>query len=135
MKSICVLALLTCVNALSAKPDFQCPKQIDPTQSLRTPPVHWKVFSDKVNTRYYLDRIDFYDGPPEEMAHLKPQDDGRVILDSKSKRSYSVVCGYNATSIRLSRELPKGITFCQVNYEKEVHSAGGNPIPLGVSCE
>ena len=119
--------------------DVGCPMKIEVSQSLAAPQDGWTGGQDKLPTE--LAGISVFDGPPEQLADLVP-DDGKETGDSrsdvwnlpKSERGYWLTCRYSSTTVTLTRPLPAAVTRCEAVYEKELHFIGGAPVVRSVAC-
>jgi hypothetical protein len=121
--------------ALSALPahaaSITCPAQIQVREQAdaQTP---WRPFIDKVNARHFLSHVDLYDGPPEGLAQLKPDN---ADTDDKDPSYWSVdasntlyvACNYQDTSVKYVRALPRAEKRCTVTYADNT--------PTGIDCE
>lgn len=138
-----IRGLCTCVAALfasaSALADVGCPMKIEVSQSLATPQEGWTDGREKLPTE--LAGISVFDGPPEELADLVP-DDGADTGDSRSdvwslpknERGYWLTCRYSSTTVTLTRQLPATVTRCEAVYEKQLSFIGGAPVVRSVAC-
>jgi hypothetical protein len=130
----CVLALPTVALA-----DVSCPMKIDVDEKLTVPQPGWTEGLSGLPTE--LAGISVFDGPPEELADLVP-DDGVDAADARSDiwnlpkndRGYWLTCRYSSTTVTLTRQLPATVTRCEAVYEKEIHFVGGDPVVRSVAC-
>ncbi len=119
--------------------DVGCPMKIEVTQSLAAPQEGWTDGQDKLPTE--LGGIAVFDGPPEQLADLVP-DDGKDAGDSRSdvwnlptnERGYWLTCRYSSTTVTLTRPLPATVTRCEAVYEKQLSFIGGAPVVRSVAC-
>jgi hypothetical protein len=140
LKLWCMIAVAS-VAALpgSARADVSCPMKIEVEEKLAAPQSGWTEGQSGLPTE--LAGISVFDGPPEELAELVP-DDGTDAADArtdiwnlpKSDRSYWLICRYSSTTVTLTRQLPASVTRCQAVYEKEIHFAGGDPLVRSTAC-
>jgi hypothetical protein len=129
-------ALLASASALA---DVGCPMTIEVSQSLAAPQEGWTDGADKLPTE--LAGISVFDGPPEELADLIP-DDGTGSGDSRSdiwnlpkiERGYWLTCRYSSTTVTLTRQLPATVTRCEAVYAKDMTFIGGAPVVRSVTC-
>jgi hypothetical protein len=85
--------------------------------------------------------VSVFDGPPEELAELIP-DDGTDATDvrsdiwnlPKNDLGYWLTCRYSSTTVTLTRRLPATVTRCEAVYEKEIHFVGGDPVVRSTAC-
>jgi hypothetical protein len=132
----CVAALLASASALA---DVGCPMKVEVSQSLAVSQEGWTSGQDKLPTE--LAGISVFDGPPEQLADLVP-DDGAESGDSRSdvwnlptnERGYWLTCGYSSTTVTLTRQLPATVTRCEAVYEKQLSFIGGAPVVRSVAC-
>ena len=132
----CVAALLASASALA---DIGCPKKIEVSQSLAAAQEGWTDGREKLPTE--LAGISVFDGPPEQLADLVP-DDGAESGDSRSdvwnlpknERGYWLTCRYSSTTVTLTRPLPATVTRCEAVYEKQLSFIGGAPVVRSVAC-
>jgi len=114
-------------NSAKWKPlDWMCPPVIDveANQTLKKTPEGWRKFVDSTNYRANLEGIHFYDGEPEQMADLRPDDNGLVDVQD---RPHWITCKYLATSVQLTRVLPRALRECRVQYDL-------NKMPKQIEC-
>src|SRR5215468_3880925 len=119
--------------------DVGCPMKVEVKQALATPQSGWTAGLDQVPTE--AAGVSVFDGPPEEMADLVP-DDSKDAVDIRSDiwnlpqsdRGYWLVCHYANTTVTLARQLPTTVTRCEVVYEKQQTFAGGAPVMRSSKC-
>jgi hypothetical protein len=129
-----VIALPTAALA-----DVSCPMEIDVEEKIAAPQAGWTEGLSGLPTE--LAGISVFDGPPEEVAQLVP-DDGADAADTRSDiwnlpkndRGYWLTCRYSSTTVTLTRQLPATVTRCEVAYEKEIHFIGGDTVVRSVAC-
>lgn len=117
---ITVLILAALMPALAVAAEYRCPRPDGASQLIK-------------NDRYIaLKGISLYDGHPDEMAQLKPdnaEDDatgpGVWPVEDISPRAYWMVCEYEQ-GIRYLRRLPV--------IEKRCTEIMGGILPLGLEC-
>lgn len=121
---VTALALIVCVAlpGLALAYTYRCPRPDGATQIIQ-------------NNRYIAMRgIDLFDGHPDEMAQLKPDNgDTRKLNEPAvwttadiSPRAYWMVCNYDK-SIRYLRRLNA--------LEKQCVEIMGGTVPLGLECK
>ena len=104
-----------------------CPDRLETHQTLKKQIIGWEPFFDP-NALQLLESVDFYDGPPKQMAQLVPDNS-----DSKNDPSWTFapregqkaadiwqVCRYTNTKVSLERRLPPGTKKCSITYSKTV---------------
>jgi hypothetical protein len=119
--------------------DVGCPMKVEVSQSLAAPQEGWTGGQDKLPTE--LAGISVFDGPPEQLADLVP-DDGTDTADTRSdiwtlaknERGYWLTCRYSSTTVTLTRQLPATVTRCEAVYEKQQSFIGGAPVVRSVTC-
>lgn len=129
-----VIALPTAVLA-----DVSCPMKIDVEEKIAAPQAGWTEGLSGLPTE--LAGISVFDGPPEELAQLVP-DDGTDAADTrsdiwnlpKSDRGYWLTCRYSSSTVTLTHHLPATVTRCEAVYEKEIHFIGGDTVVRSVAC-
>jgi hypothetical protein len=134
MASVCVLTL-----PAPAFADVSCPMAIEVEEKLVAPQPGWAEGLSGLPTE--LAGISVFDGPPEELAELIP-DDGTDATDvrsdiwnlPKNDRGYWLTCRYSSTTVTLTRQLPATVTRCEAVYEKEIHFVGGDPVVRSTAC-
>jgi hypothetical protein len=123
----------------AALADVSCPMKIDVEEKLAAPQPGWTEGMSGLPTE--LAGISVFDGPPEELAELVP-DDGTDAADArtdiwnlpKNDRGYWLTCRYASTTVTLTRQLPPTVTRCEAVYEKEIHFVGGDSVVRSVAC-
>jgi len=88
-----------------------------------------------------LASVTLFDGPPQELASLVPDETkvkGRVLaswqLTPNPGRQYWLACGYSGTRITLARALPKDLRTCSVTYDPAV-TLDGLPSIERIACK
>lgn len=108
--------------------ELSCPSRLVTDQKIKPTPKGWAVGKSPFSP--VLSGVGIYDGPPEDMADLVPDnvesDDtfSEWTLDANNKRAYWLECRYAYTNLTLSQALPKGIKNCRVTYDKTVRVSG-----------
>ena len=130
-----------CVPGLpaTAYADVSCPMAIEVEEKLVAPQPGWTEGQSGLPTE--LAGISVFDGPPEELAELVP-DDGAHAGDMRSDiwnlprndRGYWLTCRYSSTTVTLTRQLPATVTRCEAVYEKGIHFVGGDPVVRSTAC-
>src|ERR1700683_34878 len=115
-----------------------CPQSIAVEQKASAQD-QWSV--DYARDQAALSSITIFDGPPQEQASLK-YDDERTVKDEiievwklpKSDRGYWMQCGDANTTAQLSRKLPAEVSSCEAVLEKGVSYAGGGAVVKRAEC-
>ena len=108
---IWLLALLFIPIAAGAQ-DFSCPADIKTTQALSFPVTGWRPFMDTMNANFLLSGVAFYDGAPEELASLVPDnedsEDPPVWTFGKRVAGAAIweSCQYRETAVALVQKYP-----------------------------
>lgn len=120
--------LLIAAQGASATLPLACPDHITTKQTLTSPAEGWQtsdnafaVTDKKLRGMIY----GFSDGPPEDMALLKPDSIVKSkagllstwVLD-RSEQTW-LICRYEFTTIHLSRPLPAKLKKCFVQTDKD----------------
>lgn len=131
-----IAMLLLATNLAHAQ--VACPANISVEQKA-TAPNDWSA--DYAKLPAVLSSVTIFDGPPEEQASLK-YDDQRTTKTEviqtwelpASDRGYWIVCGYTNTSAQLWRKLPNELNACEVVLEKGVTSGNGGAVVKRAGC-
>lgn len=133
--AICTLAMIPAAATLA---DVSCPQTISVEQKA-TAPNDWSV--DYFKTSAELSSITIFDGPPEEQASLKYDDERSTKAEivqtwdlATNERGYWIVCGYAHTTAELRRKLPNEVHACEAVFEKGVTFGGGGMVAKRVRC-
>jgi hypothetical protein len=130
--------LTACAVVFAGSTTASCPPSIAVEQKASAPD-QWSV--DYSKDKGVLSSITIFEGPPQEQASLK-YDDERTAKDEiievwklpKSERGYWMQCGYANTTAQLSRKLPDAISSCKAVLEKGVSYGGGGAVVKRASC-
>jgi hypothetical protein len=133
-----VATLLVSCGNLAAYAQVACPPNISVEQKAAAP-NEWSVDYSKAQAA--LSSATIFEGPPEELASLK-YDDERTTKDEViqtwelpvSERGYWIVCGYTRTTAQLRRKLPGDIRACEVALEKGVTFGDGGAVVKRARC-
>jgi len=133
-----IVSLLTSYGAVTANAQVACPPNISVEQKAAAP-NDWSLEYSKNPAA--LSSATIFDGPPEEQASLK-FDDERTTSDEiiqtwalpASDRGYWIVCGYTNTSALLRRKLPSDMRACTVILEKGVTFGDGGTVVKRAEC-
>ncbi|MBU2713902.1 STY0301 family protein [Zooshikella harenae] len=112
--------LSTCFlfSASSFAMELKCPDKLSVDQKALIVPKPWRVGHSQFTPK--LISINLYDGIPEEMASLAPDNKGTnenfYIWSLDKGNEYWLECNYNHTNITLSMALPKNLTQCKAFY-------------------
>jgi hypothetical protein len=115
--------------------EYQCPIRIMTTHTLATPLPDWHQSTErpfttndekfKNNSEHNLATAMFYEGAPEELGALIPDNEEKAnskVWDAEwsfsSSESIWLVCQYRQTTVRLSKQLPPGINRCFVRFDR-----------------
>lgn len=133
---LAVAAFFVCAAAAPAQ--VECPSTISVEQKA-TAPEAWSVDYSKMPAELLSATI--FEGPPEEQASLKYDDEraakGEIIQTWQlpaSARGYWIVCGYANTTAQLRRKLTDDVRACEVVLEKGVAFAGGGAVVKRARC-
>jgi hypothetical protein len=135
--SVLATLLVTSGN-VAADAQVACPPNISVEQKAAAP-NEWSVDYSKAQAA--LSSATIFEGPPEELASLK-YDDERSTKDEViqtwelpvSERGYWIVCGYTNTTAQLRRKLPNDIRACVVVIEKGVAFGDGGAVVRRARC-
>ncbi|MBY0414024.1 MAG: hypothetical protein K2Q18_07655 [Bdellovibrionales bacterium] len=113
-------------NILAAESSYECPPEITTTQAVKDKtPDGWSSLQD-TNSKHWLDTVMVFDGPPEELASLVPdnsnnQDIKKTVwsFQKKKERPIWFTCSYLKTSVLFAKPLPLEITQCRVLLAKK----------------
>lgn len=115
--------LLLAAQSASALVPVSCPPSIRANQSLSAPVEGWRSSNNEFTVVNQELRGGFYgltDGPPDNMALLAPSStvkNRKGLLSTwvfKKSEGVWLVCGYQYTTIQLSKPLPAGLAKCLV---------------------
>ena len=131
-------ALVATSGPVGAQAQVACPPNISVEQKTAAP-NEWSVDYSKAHAA--LSSVTIFEGPPEEQASLK-YDDERTAKDEiiqtwelpASDRGYWIVCGYTSTTAQLRRKLPTDLRACQVVIEKGVTFGDGAAVVKRAGC-
>lgn len=133
--SNCLILTLLSVPASAACASeviSQCPASIEVRQEIRAVPEGWQAYEP--STKHPLVTIEFSEGDPMQKAMLVPTgEQGHSISTwtfTHSDEGHWVSCGYNSTTMVISKKLPPGTGFCQVEYDDDFSP----PIVKSYSC-
>ena len=120
--------VLLAAQSTSAAVPLSCPSHNQTQQSLASPVNEWHSSTNKFTIVDNKLRGVFYGftfGPPEGMALLKPNsvvENKKGLLSTwlleKSEQVW-LVCGYDQTTIQLSKPLPTGLKKCFVQIDRK----------------
>lgn len=126
---IIVFAAVLPVTTIYAA-EYECPVKIETTQSLKEKaPEDWTSFRESKENSYF-GNITVYDGPPEELASLVPDNEGKKaaglpVWTFKKEKTKPIwlACSYMKTDIVFAKALPQDITHCEVLPHKRKHQS------------
>jgi len=117
-----------------------CPATISVEQRATAVPEGWEATQSTVTPRIAM--VTFFDGPPAERASLKYDSEQKEKREwiatwnlQSGSRGYWIQCGYDGTTMVLSRRLPASVTTCRVTYERRTQAASGLPAVKHVACK
>jgi hypothetical protein len=130
--------LLLTSGLVDAQTPVACPANISVEQKAAAP-NDWSVDYSKAPAA--LSSATIFDGPPEEQASLKYDDERSAKTEiiqtwqlPASERGYWIVCGYANTTAQLRRKLPDDIRGCEVALEKGVTFGDGAAVLKRAEC-
>ena len=127
------MASLFALSLPAAAFDTSCPESITTEQQLAAPQAGWQSFArdpwgtagtPPVHTRSGFSHIEIYDGPPVELADLVPDNERDTWTFGKNdaaKRPLFMACVYDGTTVRLTRQLPAGVSRCVAKKSGALH--------------
>lgn len=130
MSTLLVLMMGVSALASTGSVELSCPAQIETRQELSAPIADWHSSINRSMTiegKLRVASMSFSDGPPEQMAILAPdktrksrKSKGAFINTWNFEVSESVwfSCGYQQTTIELSKPLPPGLKQCSIEYDQ-----------------
>jgi hypothetical protein len=115
--------------------DVACPLSIAVEQ--RAAVAGWEILSFRQGAEHPLRSVSFYVGHPSQLAELKPHTEtsrkgqteqilSRYELLEPEPEGRFITCGYEGTSLYLSRQLPPVPLICEV-IAKTTHGARAAP--------
>ena len=120
--------LLIAAQSASAALPLSCPDHITTQQTLTSPAAGWQTSNNTFSVtdqKLHGTVYGFSDGPPEEMALLAPdstlKNKGGLLstwMLDKSEQTW-LICGYDFTTIQLSKRLPAKLKKCFVQTDKD----------------
>ena len=142
----CLLPLLWLLAAVPCRgvEAAGCPATLTVEEQATAPSPEWTVTYSPLPRA--LERVTFFDGPPEEEASLVYDElldtaDGQVAVwrlgtgDPEGKeRGTWIRCSYAGTRVELSRRLPDGLHECRVTYDPVAASPSGLPEIRAIEC-
>ena len=116
----CALATSTCLAV-----DLQCPASVQISESLANQIPPWEAVVDQGRGGYNLDNVGLYSGHPKNKAAVVPDKTTRSKglakttwrFPQKKSADFWISCSYANTSILLTRQLPDGLSHCEVTSE------------------
>lgn len=125
--------LKSCLVTIAAMPIFsmpgyaaehvhKCPEYVSATSASAEAPASWKVFSQPNKLKAVS--AGFSDGPPSDVAYLKPNETRRVgrreIVIWKFEGPYQngkwLSCDYEGRVVSLAKEIPEETSRCEIEY-------------------
>jgi hypothetical protein len=142
---IAILAFIAVGVGLTTGPatageEISCPFEIDVEQVLSEPVEGWTSGADPWPTE--LVNLSVFDGPTAELAELIYDDevdeaDTTVVywlLQADNPRGYWIRCRYANTLVTIERQLPAGVTRCELVFETQISYADGRPVVRSMRC-
>jgi hypothetical protein len=137
--SIAALSILLLRYPAHAEEGLACPEAIVVEQHLANSIPGWSSLLD--DTPHRLAGITFYDGPPEQKASLvsdKRAETGRKQTATwhfhvEDGRQIWLACSYAATSVALTKSLPRSTSACSVTYDR-TKLVAGLPLIDKITC-
>ncbi|WP_442953036.1 STY0301 family protein [Paucibacter sp. B51] len=120
--------LLLAAQSASVLVPLSCPPSIRTNQSLTAPVQGWRSSNNEFTVVNHELRGGFYgltDGPPDKLLLLVPSStvtNKRGLLSTwvlEKSEGVWLVCGYQNTTIQLSKPLPAGLVKCLVQTNNE----------------
>lgn len=120
-----------------AESRYECPPEMSTTQTMKgRVSTGWSFLQD-TNARHRPESVMVFDGPPQELASLVPDDESSedpnktVWTFNKNKsRPIWFTCSYSKTSFLFARALPLDVTQCKI-----FRSQAQNPSAIGLICK
>ena len=139
MRSLGLVAVVLLIGGTSTTyAQVECPPSVNVEQK-GAAPKEWSVDYSKMAAE--LSSVTIFDGPPEEMASLKYDDErsakGEIIQTWElpaNQRGYWIECGYVNTTAQLRRKLPDDIRSCEVVLERSMSFGGGGAVVKRATC-
>jgi hypothetical protein len=115
---------------------FACPAsvEVEGTARLRVPEGFVLAPSPM---RHWLRGATLFDGPPAELASLRPNEDARTRrdwweLDPANPRRYHIICRYEGIEDGLEAMLPAGLRRCTIEtYRENARAMRGGRVVAG----
>jgi hypothetical protein len=120
-----VILFFSVRSLFAAETRYECPPEIQTTQSGKNAPEGWTAVSQN-DSHHWINSVGVFDGPPQEMASLVPDDEENLdpaktvwTFSKKKERPIWFSCGYARTDVLLAKELPLDITQCRLMVSKK----------------
>lgn len=105
--------------------EFRCPASIEVSEQFQGEQSEWEAFIDRSRGGYRLDNVGIYSGHPKERGALVPDKTarskgiGKTVWRFPGKKSATswLACSYSNTNIMLVRQLPDGLSYCEMTSE------------------
>jgi hypothetical protein len=98
--------------------EISCPISIKVDEKITDIPSSWEPVINPQG--HHLDNVALYYGHPKEMASLVPdqetKDKAIWRFPNKESEKYWLACNYSGTEIMLVKQLPHGLSQCEVTY-------------------
>ena len=132
------IGLNFCFMAPSVSGNTLCPPSIAVKQKITSLPHSWEAIAK--TSSYPLRLVTFFEGHPKSKVSLVNDyveaGEGREVAVWKfvsSKQGYWIECGYDQTSITLTKRLAESVSKCNVTYDPKV-SIGGVQMINNIDC-
>ncbi len=134
---IVFILLLPLGYIFAAELRFECPPEIQTTQAAKgKAPEGWSSLRE-TQSRQWLDSVGVFDGPPQELAALVPDNEENQDLkktvwtfNKKKERPIWLSCSYLKTDMLFAKSLPMEITQCRLLTSKSKSESA-----IGLSCK
>lgn len=132
----CIL-ILSQESSFASELRFECPTEIQTNQTIKNKaPTGWTSLRE-AQSRHWLDSLSIFDGPPQDLASLVPDDEDNQEIkktvwtfNKKKKRPIWMTCSYLKTDMLFAKALPMEITQCKLILSKN------NPQSvIGINCK
>jgi hypothetical protein len=132
MNTLLALMMSASAGMTSTPPvDLSCPEWVETQQTLTRPVDGWEVSTDRsfsTDGKLLVVTMDFAFGPPERMAVLAPSvtrrshESASMFVNTWSFEASEQIwfaCGYQQTTIKLSKQLSPGRRECSIEYRHD----------------
>jgi hypothetical protein len=138
--AVACFSIAIAAAAFASASDNYCPASVTASQEIQNAPAGWALSHGDLPSP--LSGITLYSGPPSENASLvydkwtKRNGFAYAIWKFSRDSKYRIWlrCIYANTTITLDKELPAGISECEVTYDPSV-SVAGSPEVKKIACK